>query len=506
MTKNKEVFLNSIEHFIAGQLIHDESEKSHTLLNPANGQETGRVFYANENTINKAVTVANDAFKLWSQTTLTKRSQILFRFKSLVEEHQTQLAKVITQEHGKTINDALGSIARGLAVVEYACGIADHLKGEISMDAGTGVDCYSIRQPLGVCVGITPFNFPAMIALWMFPLAIACGNTFILKPSEKDPSCSVLLAQLFQQAGLPNGVLNVVHGGKETVDRLLYQPDVKAVSFVGSSPVAEYIYKTATEQHKRVQAFGGAKNHCVVMPDADLDYVTEAIMGAAYGSAGERCMAISVAVIVGDKTADKLIQQLVPKIKALKIGAGTQDDVEMGPLITKEHLGKVQSYLDIGVAEGAELVVDGRKVSSLKDSKGNFLGGSLFDRVEPVMQIYREEIFGPVLSIVRVPTFNKAIDLINAHEFGNGTAIFTQDANLARTFAKNVQVGMIGINIPIPVPVAAHSFGGWKRSLFGDIHMHGREGIQFYTKLKTITAKWPSIEKNLADYKMPVLD
>lgn len=491
-----------VEHFINGQRAHDGSEVSHDLLNPATNELQGKVFYAGPLSINQAVESSKKAFEGWSQTTLVKRAQVLFKFKQLLEENLTTLAKLITAEHGKTLSDAMGSIQRGLAVVEYACGIANHLKGEFSVDASQGIDCYSMRQPLGVCVGITPFNFPAMIPLWMFPLAIACGNSFILKPSEKDPSCSLYLAELLQEAGLPKGVFNVLQGGKEVVDSLINHPDVKAISFVGSSPIAEYIYKTGTANHKRVQAFGGAKNHCIVMPDADINYTLNSIMGAAYGSAGERCMAISVVVAVGDELADKLVTGLKQKITELKIGPGLQN-LDMGPLVSQQHLQKVKAYIDTGVEEGADLVVDGRELSF---QSGNFLGASLFDRVKPNMKIYQEEIFGPVLSIVRTPDFKTAIELINQHQFGNGTAIFTCDPNIARTFSKEVKAGMIGINIPIPVPVAQFSFGGWKRSLFGDIHMHGAEGIQFYTQLKTVTSKWPEAKHSSPDYKMPTVE
>lgn len=491
-----------VGHLIDGKQVHGVGEIPHDLLNPATNQLQGRVFYAQQASIEAAINSANNAFSSWSETTLTKRSQILFRFKTLVEAHLDELAQLVTQEHGKTISDALGSIQRGMAVVEYACGIANHLKGDISIDASNGIDCYSMRQPLGICVGITPFNFPAMIPLWMFPIAIACGNTFILKPSEKDPSCGLRLAELMLEAGLPKGVLNVIQGDKEVVDTLINHPDISAISFVGSSPIAEHIYKTATANNKRVQAFGGAKNHCIVMPDADLGYTVDSIMGAAYGSAGERCMAISVVLAVGSELADKLVADLREKIQSLSVGPGTEQ-VDMGPLITQEHLAKVKSYIDLGVAEGATLVVDGRETDFVS---GNFLGASLFDNVDPAMKIYQDEIFGPVLSIVRVPDFEKAIQLINDHEFGNGTAIFTENPSVARTFTKQVKVGMIGINIPIPVPVAQYSFGGWKRSLFGDIHMHGAEGVQFYTRLKTVTVKWPISKGDGPLYRMPTTE
>jgi malonate-semialdehyde dehydrogenase (acetylating)/methylmalonate-semialdehyde dehydrogenase len=478
-----------VPHFINGQTV-SSSGRVLDLYNPATGALMGHVTMADKAIVEQAVAAAKAAFIKWSATTPLKRARILFKYKSLLEQHADELAQLVTSEHGKTLSDARGSVQRGIDVVEFTCGIPHHLKGSYTEEVGTEIDSYSVRQPLGVCVGITPFNFPAMVALWMFPLAIACGNTFILKPSEKDPSCALRLAQLAKEAGIPDGVINIVQGDKEAVDVLLTHPDVKAVSFVGSTPVAEYVYKTAIAYGKRAQAFGGAKNHCVVMPDADLDQTVDAIIGAAYGSAGERCMAISVAVVVGDKLADELISKIKPRVDALKIGPGIEAHVEMGPLISEAHWERVKSYIDLGIKEGAELVVDGRAYKPKGYEKGFYMGGSLFDHVQPTMRIYREEIFGPVLSIVRVPDFNSALQLINDHEYGNGTAIFTRDGNTARTFATKVQVGMVGINIPIPVPVAYHSFGGWKRSLFGDIHMHGPEGVQFYTKLKTITERW----------------
>lgn len=488
-----------VSHFINGHVI-PISGKTLDIYNPATGAVIGEVAVANQAIVDQAVAAAKKAFPSWSATTPLRRSRILFKFKALLEQHSEELAKLITQEHGKTLVDAKGSVQRGIDVVEFVCGIPNLLKGSYSEDVATEMDSYSVRQPLGVCVGITPFNFPGMIPLWMFPMAIACGNTFVLKPSEKDPSCSIRLAELAKEAGLPDGVLSVVQGDKEAVEAFLVHPDVKAVSFVGSTPIAEYVYKTATSHGKRAQAFGGAKNHGVVLPDADLNQAADAIVGAAYGSAGERCMAISVVVAVGDKVADELIKKITPMVKNLKIGAGTAENIEMGPLVTKVHLDKVKSLIDQGVAEGAQLVIDGREYHGKE--KGFFMGGSLFDKVTPDMKIYKEEIFGPVLSIVRVPDLNSAIELINTHEFGNGTAIFTSNGNAARTFANKVQVGMVGINIPIPVPVAYHSFGGWKRSMFGDIHMHGQEGVQFYTKLKTITQKWLQDQQG-SDFGMP---
>ncbi len=490
-----------VSHFIHGQLI-PVTGKTLEIYNPATGEVSGQVALADQSIIDNAVAAAKTAFTAWSGTTPLRRARVLFNFKMLLEKHIDELAQLVTKEHGKTLSDARGSVQRGIDVVEFVCGVPNLLKGSYSEDVATEMDSYSVRQPLGVCVGITPFNFPAMIPLWMFPMAIACGNTFVLKPSEKDPSCSIRLAQLLKEAGAPDGVLNVVQGDKAAVDMLLKHHDVKAVSFVGSTPVAEYVYNTAISHGKRVQAFGGAKNHCVVMPDADLEQAADAIVGAAYGSAGERCMAISVAVTIGDKVADELIKRIKPRVDKLVVGSGKDKTTEMGPLVTKAHQEKVKSYIDLGVKEGAELVIDGRDFKAKGFEKGFFIGASLFDKVKPEMRIYKEEIFGPVLSIVRVPDFNSALKLINEHEFGNGTAIFTGDGNAARTFANKVQVGMVGVNIPIPVPVAYHSFGGWKRSMFGDIHMHGMEGVQFYTKLKTITQKWLKDSKG-TEFSMP---
>ena len=411
---------------------------------------------------------------------------------------------MIVSEHGKVYEDAKGSLTRGLEVVEFACGIPQMLKGDFTENVGTNIDSWSVRQPLGVCAGITPFNFPAMVPMWMFPLAIACGNTFVLKPSEKDPSCPLKLAELFSEAGLPDGVLNVVNGDKEVVDAILEHKDISAVSFVGSTPIAKYIYENAAKNEKRVQALGGAKNHCVVMPDCDLDQAVNGLMGAAYGSAGERCMAQSVAVAVGN-VGDKLVDELSKKVEALKIGPGMDKNSEMGPLVTKEHLERVRGYVDLGIKEGADLVVDGRDIKLQGYEDGYYIGGCLFDNVKKDMRIYKEEIFGPVLSVVRAKDFNEALNLINDHEFGNGTSIYTRDGDAGRTFANQIKVGMVGINIPIPVPVAFHSFGGWKRSLFGDQHMHGPEGVRFYTKLKTITSRWPSGVRSDPEFIMPTM-
>jgi malonate-semialdehyde dehydrogenase (acetylating)/methylmalonate-semialdehyde dehydrogenase len=453
----------------------------------------------------KAIQSAAEAFPAWRDTPALRRAAVLFRFKVLLDQHQEELARLVSLEHGKVFNDALGSVTRGIEVVEFACGAPHLLKGTFSENVGRNVDSHSVRQPLGVCAGITPFNFPAMVPMWMFPMAIACGNSFVLKTSERVPSTALRLAELFSEAGLPPGVFNVINGDKEAVDTLLTDPDVAAVSFVGSTAVAEYVYRTGTAHGKRVQALGGAKNHMVVMPDADLDQATDALMGAAYGSAGERCMAISVAVAVGDETADALIGRLAPRVASLKVRPATDPEAEMGPLVTRAHYERVRGYVDLGVEEGAELVVDGRDIEVPGHPDGFFLGGCLFDRVVTDMRIYREEIFGPVLVVVRVADFDTALALVNEHEYGNGAAIFTRDGDTARTFTSRVQVGMVGVNVPIPVPMAFHSFGGWKRSLFGDIHMHGMEGVHFYTKLKTVTSRWPTGIRAGADFHMPTM-
>ena len=451
-----------------------------------------------------AVQKAKKAFETWSNVTPIQRARIIFKYKEIIEKNSDLLAKMIVSEHGKVYEDAKGSLTRGLEVVEFACGIPQMLKGDFTENVGTNIDSWSVRQPLGVCAGITPFNFPAMVPMWMFPMAIACGNTFVLKPSEKDPSCPLKLAELFSEAGLPDGVLNVVNGDKEVVDAILEHKDISAVSFVGSTPIAKYIYENAAKNEKRVQALGGAKNHCVVMPDCDLDQAVNGLMGAAYGSAGERCMAQSVAVAVGN-VGDKLVDELSKKVEALKIGPGMDKNSEMGPLVTKEHLERVRGYVDLGIKEGADLVVDGRDIKLQGYEDGYYIGGCLFDNVKKDMRIYKEEIFGPVLSVVRAKDFNEALNLINDHEFGNGTSIYTRDGDAGRTFANQIKVGMVGINIPIPVPVAFHSFGGWKRSLFGDQHMHGPEGVRFYTKLKTITSRWPSGVRSDPEFIMPTM-
>jgi malonate-semialdehyde dehydrogenase (acetylating)/methylmalonate-semialdehyde dehydrogenase len=496
---------NSIPHYVDGQRTEGSSGRFGKLYNPATGEVSGRVALADATDADRAVEAAAAAFQGWHDTPALHRARVMFRFKELMESHLDELARLVSDEHGKVLSDARGSVMRGLEVVEFACGAPHLLKGHFSEDVGRGIDSHSMRQPLGVCVGITPFNFPAMVPLWMFPLAIVCGNTFVLKPSEKVPSTSLRLAELLTAAGLPAGVMNVLHGDGETVDALLTHAKVAGVSFVGSTPVAEHVHRTATAHGKRVQALGGAKNHMVVMPDADLDQAADALIGAAYGSAGERCMAISVAIAVGDAVADALIKRLVPRVHALKVGPASEPDAEMGPLITREHLNRVRGYVSLGVEEGARLVVDGRDLEIPGHEHGFFIGGCLFDAVTADMRIYREEIFGPVLCMVRVPDFETALGLVNAHEFGNGAAIFTRDGGAARAFSSRVQAGMVGINVPIPVPMAFHSFGGWKRSLFGDIHVHGTEGIQFYTRLKTVTSRWPSGIREGTAFHMPTM-
>ena len=496
--------MQKINHYIDGINFEGNSGKTSDVYNPATGEVSAKVCLANSNETKKAIDVAAKAFQGWASTPPLQRARILFKFKELIEKYADDLTMIIVQEHGKVYEDAKGSLTRGLEVVEFACGIPHLLKGEFTENVGRDVDSWSVRQPLGVCAGITPFNFPAMVPMWMFPIAIACGNTFILKPSEKVPSCSMMLADLLTKAGLPKGVLNVVNGGKEVVDTLIESKSVNAISFVGSTPVAKYIYENSAKHEKRVQALGGAKNHCVVMPDADLNQAINGLMGAAYGSAGERCMAQSVAVAVGG-VADKLVDGLKKKVEELKIGPGTDKNIEMGPLITNEHLKKVKDYVEVGKKEGAKLIVDGSEIKLQGYEQGFFMGGCLFDHVKTNMKIYNEEIFGPVLSIVRVKDFEEAIKIINNHEYGNGVSIFTRDGDAARSFSSRIKVGMVGINIPIPVPMAFNSFGGWKRSLFGDHHMHGMEGIRFYTKLKTITSRWPTGIKDNNNFTMPTM-
>ena len=492
-----------IPHHIAGQRVDQDGARYSAVFNPATGEQTGALPLATPHEVDLAVQAAKAAFPAWAATPPLRRARVMFKFRELLDANQHVLAAQITAEHGKTHSDALGEVARGIEVVEFACGIAQLLKGEVTENVGAQVDSHNLRQPLGAVAGITPFNFPAMVPLWMAPIAIACGNAFILKPSERDPSASLLLADWLRQAGLPDGIFNVVHGDKVAVDAILEHPDIKAVSFVGSTPIARYIYATGCAHGKRVQALGGAKNHMVVLPDADLDQTADALMGAGYGSAGERCMAISVAVAVGDHVADALVEKLAARVRDLKIGRGDDAGMDMGPLISSAHRDKVKAYVDIGVAEGAELVVDGRGHSVTDCEDGFFLGGCLFDRVRPEMKIYKEEIFGPVLCVLRAQSYDEAVQLVNDHEYGNGVALFTRDGDAARDFAHRIQVGMVGINVPIPVPMAFHSFGGWKASLFGDHHIYGPEGVRFYTRLKTVTTRWPASIRAGAQFVMP---
>ncbi|MFN3498041.1 MAG: CoA-acylating methylmalonate-semialdehyde dehydrogenase [Pannonibacter indicus] len=498
--------MKTIHNIIAGKETPVTSGKVSPVFNPATGEQVAELGLSNAADVAGAIAAAKAAFPAWRDTPPLKRARFMFRFKELLTANADNIARAISAEHGKTHDDALGEVARGIEVVEFACGIPHLLKGDFARNVGPAIDSYCDRQPLGVVAGITPFNFPAMVPLWMYPISVACGNTFILKPSERDPSAVMVVYELFREAGFPEGVLNVVHGGKEAVDVLLTHPDVKAVSFVGSTPIAEYVYATGTAHGKRVQALGGAKNHMIIMPDADMDQAADALMGAGYGSAGGRCMAISVAVPIGEKTADALIERLVPRVQALKIGPATDKDAEMGPVITEAHKRKVLGYIDQGVKEGAELLVDGRGFSLQGYENGYFVGGTLFDRVTPDMTIYKEEIFGPVLSVVRAKGYDEALDLINNHEYGNGTAIFTRDGDAARAFADRIEVGMVGINVPIPVPVAYFSFGGWKRSLFGDHSIYGPEGVRFNTRLKTVTTRWPAGIKDGAVFTFPSLD
>jgi malonate-semialdehyde dehydrogenase (acetylating)/methylmalonate-semialdehyde dehydrogenase len=502
-----------LSHWIGGKPVAGASGCFGDVFNPATGRIQSRVPLATDAEVDSAVQAAAAAFPSWSAQPPLRRARVLFRFREIFEQRLDEVAALITSEHGKVNSDARGEATRGLENIEFATGIPQLLKGEFTEQVGTGIDSWSMRQPLGVVAGITPFNFPAMVPMWMFPIALACGNTFVLKPSERDPSASLLLAEMLKEAGLPDGVFNVIHGDKSAVDAILQHPTIQAVSFVGSTPIAEYVYRTGTAVGKRVQALGGAKNHMIVMPDADLDQAADALVGAAYGSAGERCMAISVAVAVGSKTADELKEKLATRIAKLNIGDGSHDlpgsPVDLGPLVTRTHLEKVTSYIATGESEGAELAIDGRKLttdhSPLATSGGFFLGACLFDHVKPDMRIYKEEIFGPVLGVVRVSNFETALALINEHEFGNGTSIFTRDGDTARDFAHRVQAGMVGINVPIPVPMAFHSFGGWKRSLFGDHAIYGPEGVRFYTRIKTITSRWPTGIRTGVDTSMPTL-
>jgi len=497
--------MEKLTHFINGQMVEGNSGRFGDVFDPATGQVQKQVPYATEDELDAAVKAASAAFPAWAAMPALRRARCMFRLKNLIEEHKDELAAFLTSEHGKVRDDALGEVTRGLEVVEFACGAPQLLKGEFSDSVGSGVDAYSFRQPLGVVAGITPFNFPAMVPLWMIPMALVCGNTFILKPSERDPGASMLMAKLIKEAGVPDGVFNVVHGDRVAVDAILAHEDIRAISFVGSTPIAKKIYEVGAANGKRVQALGGAKNHMVVMPDAPLKATADALMGSAFGSAGERCMAISVAVVIGDETADALVAELKPRVETLSIQPGNVEGAEMGPLITGEHHAKVSGYVDIGVEEGAELVVDGRDFKHADEPDGFFIGGCLFDQVTPEMRIYQEEIFGPVLCVVRVASYDEAVALINAHVYGNGVSIFTRDGDAARNFVQNIQVGMVGVNIPIPVPMAFHSFGGWKQSLFGDHHIYGPEGIRFYTKVKAVTQRWHSGIREGADFHFPQL-
>jgi malonate-semialdehyde dehydrogenase (acetylating)/methylmalonate-semialdehyde dehydrogenase len=497
---------NTIEHYIKGQMMAGDSGRAQDVFNPATGQVSGRVALASRADVDSAVAAAQAAFPAWADTPPIRRARVLFKFLELINAHKDELARAITLEHGKVFTDAQGEVARGIDIVEFACGIPQLLKGDFTEQVSGGIDNWTVRQPLGVVAGITPFNFPAMVPMWMFPVAIATGNTFILKPSPTDPSASLLIADLLKQAGLPDGVFNVVQGDKESVEALIEHPDVQALSFVGSTPIANLIYENGARHGKRVQALGGAKNHMVVMPDADLDKAVDALIGAAYGSAGERCMAISVAVLVGD-VADKIVPRLAERARSLKIKNGLELDAEMGPIVTAQAHQRISGYIEKGVAEGAELVVDGREldVTTTGDGYGEgfWMGGSLFDHVTSEMTIYKEEIFGPVLACVRVPDVATAIQLINDHEFGNGVSCFTESGSVAREFGRRIQVGMVGINVPIPVPMAWHGFGGWKRSLFGDTHVYGEEGVRFYTKQKSIMQRWSDSINAGAEFAMP---
>jgi malonate-semialdehyde dehydrogenase (acetylating)/methylmalonate-semialdehyde dehydrogenase len=489
-----------ISHWIGGRTVEGQSGRSGPVYNPALGQQTGAVDFATPEEVDLAVQTAKEAFESWRAMSLSKRTAIFFQIRELVHDRQEQIARFLTAEHGKVLSDAMGEVARGLEVIEYCCGIPELLKGEFSEQASTGIDVFSIRQPLGVVAGITPFNFPAMVPMWMWAPALACGNTFVLKPSEKDPSASVYTAQLLKEAGVPDGVFNVVHGDKVAVDSVIEHPDIQAVSFVGSTPIARYVYENGTKHGKRVQALGGANNHMIVLPDADIDMAADAAVSAAYGSAGERCMAISQVVAVGD-AADRLVKAIHDRLPNIKVGNGLEPDVEMGPLVTREHRDKVASYIDGAREQGAEVIADGRDTAPEGD--GFFLGVSLLDNVTPEMDAYKDEIFGPVLGVTRVETYDEAVRLVNDNPYGNGTAIFTRDGGVARQFQFDVQAGMVGINVPIPVPVAYYSFGGWKNSLFGDTHIYGPEGINFYTRGKVVTSRWPDPATSKVDLGFP---
>jgi malonate-semialdehyde dehydrogenase (acetylating)/methylmalonate-semialdehyde dehydrogenase len=496
----REQDVKRISHWIGGRLVEGTSGRSGPVYNPALGQQTGAVDFATPEEVDLAVRTAKDAFVSWRAMSLSKRTAIFFQIRELVHDRHEEIARILTAEHGKVLSDAMGEVARGLEVIEYCCGIPELLKGDFSEQASTGIDVYSIRQPLGVVAGITPFNFPAMVPMWMWAPALACGNTFVLKPSEKDPSASLYTAELLKEAGVPDGVFNVVNGDKVAVDAVLEHPDIEAVSFVGSTPIARYVYETGTKHGKRVQALGGAKNHMIVLPDADIDMAADAAVSAAYGSAGERCMAISQVVAVGD-AADRLVKAVQDRLPKIKVGNGLEPDVEMGPLVTREHRDKVASYIEGAREQGAEVVADGRE--SAPEGDGFFLGVSLLDNVTPEMDAYKDEIFGPVLGVTRVGTYDDAVRLVNENPYGNGTAIFTRDGGVARQFQFDVQAGMVGINVPIPVPVAYYSFGGWKNSLFGDTHIYGPEGINFYTRGKVVTSRWPDPATSKVDLGFP---
>ena len=497
--------MRNIGHFIDGQEVKGASGRSGEVYNPNTGEVQAHVAFASKAEVERAIASAEAAQPTWAATNPQRRARVLFKFLDLCQREYDSLAALLSSEHGKTIPDAKGDIQRGLEVVEFACGIPHLLKGEFSEGAGPGIDIYSMRQPLGVVAGITPFNFPAMIPMWKFAPALACGNAFILKPSERDPSVPMRLAELLIEAGLPNGVLNVVNGDKEAVDTLLTDPTIAALGFVGSSSIAEYIYSTGCAHGKRVQCFGGAKNHMIVMPDADMDQAVDALIGAGYGSAGERCMAVSVVVPVGKKTADTLVDKLIPRVESLRIGPSSDPQADYGPLVTKAHMQKVRNYVELGIKEGATLAVDGRDFKMQGYENGFFMGGCLFDEVKPDMRIYKEEIFGPVLSVVRAKDYDEALRLPTEHEYGNGVAIFTRDGDAARDFVSRVQVGMVGVNVPIPVPLAYHTFGGWKRSGFGDLNQHGPDSIRFYTKTKVVTSRWPSGLKEGAEFVIPTM-
>lgn len=493
--------MKKIKNYIHGKIVCN-SKKEQSVFDPSKGEEIAKVVLSDENDFINVIESSKKSQAEWSKTTPLKRSRIISKYKTLIENNLQELAELVSKEHGKTLEDAKGSVTRGLEVVEFACGIPHLLKGEFSQNVGTNIDSWSVRQPLGICAGITPFNFPAMVPMWMYPISIACGNSFILKPSEKDPSCGIKLAELFSEAGLPDGVFNVINGDKDVVNMILEEKSISSVSFVGSTPVAKYIYEKSASYGKRVQALGGAKNHLVVMPDANLNQAVDGIMGAAYGSAGERCMAVSVAVAVGG-IADKLVEQISNKAQTLKVAPWTDSASDMGPVISREHKEKILNYIDIGEKEGAKLVLDGRNIKIQGYENGYFVGPTLFDNVNQNMKIYKDEIFGPVLSVLRADTYKEALKLVNDHEFGNGTSIYTSDGEISRHFTTNCQIGMVGVNVPIPVPMAFHSFGGWKNSLFGDHAMHGNEGVRFYTKLKTVTSRWPKSIKEGPEFIMP---